>query len=64
MRGDHEYQRGGALAYLAAYDVHHAKAFGRCEPPTWKICRPDSTDTHFQSRPLGVQRADPHRLAP
>ncbi|WP_406130159.1 hypothetical protein OHQ89_51445 [Streptomyces canus] len=32
MRVNHEYGRGGALAYLAAYDVHRAKAFGRCEP--------------------------------
>ena len=29
-----EYQRGGALAYLAAWDVHRAKVFGRCEPTT------------------------------
>ncbi|MFI6007185.1 transposase [Streptomyces sp. NPDC051366] len=34
MRVNHEYGRGGALAYLAAYDVHHAKVFGRCEPKT------------------------------
>ena len=34
MRVNHEYGRCGALAYLAAYDVHHAKAFGRCEPKT------------------------------
>lgn len=24
MRVNHEYHRGGALAYLAAYDVHRA----------------------------------------
>ena len=30
MRVNHEYQRGGALAYLAAYDVHHARVFGHC----------------------------------
>ncbi|WP_234017939.1 MULTISPECIES: IS630 family transposase [unclassified Streptomyces] len=34
MRVNHEYGRGGALAYLVAYDVHHAKGFGRCEPKT------------------------------
>ena len=34
MRVEHEYDRGGALAYLAAYDVHRAKVFGRCEPAT------------------------------
>ena len=34
MRVEHEYDRGGALAYLAAWDVHHARLFGRCEPST------------------------------
>lgn len=34
MRVEHEYGRGGALAYLAAWDVHHARLFGRCEPST------------------------------
>jgi hypothetical protein len=32
MRVEHEYQRCGAWAYLAALDVHHARVFGRCEP--------------------------------
>ena len=34
MRVSHDYHRGGALAYLAAYDVHQAAVFGRCEPTT------------------------------
>ena len=34
MRVEHEYDRGGALAYLAGWDVHRAKIFGRCEPTT------------------------------
>jgi transposase len=34
MKVEHEYQRGGALAYLAAWDVHQARLFGRCEPST------------------------------
>jgi transposase len=34
MRVNHEYSRGGAVAYLCAYDVHRAKVFGRCEPTT------------------------------
>jgi DDE superfamily endonuclease len=34
MRVEHEYDRGGALAYLAAWDVHRAKIIGRCEPTT------------------------------
>jgi hypothetical protein len=33
-RVEHEYHRGGALQYLAAWDVHRAKIFGRCEPQT------------------------------
>lgn len=34
MRVNHTYKRGGALAYLAAYDVHAAKVFGRTEERT------------------------------
>jgi hypothetical protein len=34
MRVEFEYQRGGALAYLAAWDVRRAKVFGRCESTT------------------------------
>jgi hypothetical protein len=33
-RIEFEYTRGGALQYLAAWDVHRAKVFGRCEPAT------------------------------
>jgi len=33
-RLEHEYARGGSLAYLAAWDVHRAQVFGRCEPTT------------------------------
>ncbi|OIN97508.1 hypothetical protein AUJ66_03205 [Candidatus Desantisbacteria bacterium CG1_02_38_46] len=31
MKVEHEYTRGGAWTYLAAWDVHRAKIFGRCE---------------------------------
>src|SRR6266567_785878 len=34
MRVSHDYHRRGALAYLAAYDVHRAKVFGRCQDST------------------------------
>lgn len=34
LRVEHEYSRGGALAYLAAWDVHRARLFGRCEAAT------------------------------
>jgi hypothetical protein len=32
MKVEHEYERLGAWAYLAAMDVHAPKLFGRCEP--------------------------------
>jgi hypothetical protein len=32
LRVEHEYNRGGALTYLAAYDVHRAVLHGRCAP--------------------------------
>ncbi|MGW5481534.1 IS630 family transposase [Streptomyces sp. NPDC004008] len=34
MRVNHTYGRGGALAYLAAYDIHRAEVLGRCEQTT------------------------------
>ncbi|MFI9841542.1 hypothetical protein ACIHFD_31215 [Nonomuraea sp. NPDC051941] len=34
MRVNHTYGRGGAPAYLAAYDVHRARVFGLTEPRT------------------------------
>ena len=34
MRCEFEYRRGGTLAYLAAWDVHHARLFDRVEPKT------------------------------
>ena len=33
-RYEFEYERGGTLAYLAAWDVHHANLFDRVEPKT------------------------------
>lgn len=33
-RVEFEYQRGGALAYMAAWDVRRAKVFGQCESTT------------------------------
>src|SRR5919202_2015802 len=35
-RVEHEYERQGATQYLAAWDVHRAVLFGRCEPKTGK----------------------------
>ena len=36
MRVEHEYERGGALAYLAAWDVRRGGVSGRCEATTGK----------------------------
>jgi transposase len=36
MRVEHEYERAGVVQYLAAWDVHRAVVFGRCEPKTGK----------------------------
>jgi len=32
MKVEHEYERRGALAYVAALDVHRSKLFGHCDP--------------------------------
>jgi DDE superfamily endonuclease len=34
QRVEHDYDRGGALCYLAAWDVHRGRLSGRCEPQT------------------------------
>ena len=34
MRVEHDYDRGGAMAYLAAWDVHRGRVTGRCEDTT------------------------------
>ena len=34
IRVNHDYHRRGAVAYLAAYDVHRGTVFGRCENTT------------------------------
>ena len=34
MRIEHDYDRRGALAYLAAWDVHRGQVIGRCEDTT------------------------------
>jgi len=56
MRVEHEYQRRGAWAYLAAWDVRRAKVFGRCETTTG--LRP------FGRLVAQVMRQEPYRSAP
>ncbi|MGQ0647958.1 MAG: IS630 family transposase [Gemmatimonadaceae bacterium] len=50
MHVEHEYARAGALVYLAAWDVHRAKLFGRCEP-TSGIAAFDALVAQVMARP-------------
>lgn len=54
-RVEFEYRRGGTLAYLAAYDVHQAAVFGRCEPTTGIV--------PFTALVDQVMSAEPYRTA-
>ena len=54
-RVEFEYERGGALQYLAAWDVHRAKLFGRCEPR--------SGAEPFGRLVAGVMSEEPYRSA-
>lgn len=51
-----EYQRGGALAYLAAWDVHRAKVFGRCEQTTGIDAHHRLVDQVMQQEPYRSAR--------
>jgi len=55
LRVETEYERGGALAYLAAWDVHRAKLFGRCETKTGTA--------PFSSLVTQVMEQEPYRSA-
>ena len=48
---EHEYQRQGAIQYLAALDVHHVKLFGRCEMKTGKAPFARLVDDVMQQEP-------------
>ena len=48
---EHEYQRQGAIQYLAALDGHHVKLFGRCEPKTGKAPFGRLVDDVMQQEP-------------
>jgi DDE superfamily endonuclease len=53
---EHEYARGGALAYLAAWDVRRGGIQGRCEPSTGKAPFGRLVDQ--------VMQQEPYRSAP
>ena len=55
MYVEHEYVRGGAWAYLAAWDVQRAKLFGRCEAKTGIA--------PFERLVAQVMRQEPYRSA-
>jgi transposase len=54
-RVEHEYERQGAVQYLAAWDVHRAVVFGRCEPKIGKAAFGRLVDQ--------VMRQEPYRSA-
>jgi hypothetical protein len=56
MRVEFEYERGGAVAYLAAWDVRRAKIFGRCETTTGIV--------PFGALVEQVMAQEPYRSAP
>ena len=55
MRVEHEYERRGALCYLAAWDVRHAKLFGHCAPTSGIVA--------FNQLVSQVMDQDPYRSA-
>jgi hypothetical protein len=55
-RFEHEYARGGALQYLAAWDVHRAEVFGRCEPRTGKAAFGRLVDQVMEQEPYRSAR--------
>jgi hypothetical protein len=56
MRVEHEYERKGAWAYLAAWDVRRAKVYGRCEQKTGIV--------PFNRLVEQVMAEEPYRSAP
>jgi hypothetical protein len=56
MRVNHEYERGGALAYLAAYDVHRAHVIGLCSDTTGTGPFTDLVDEVMTQEPYASAR--------
>lgn len=55
VRVEHEYERRGALTYIAAWDVHRAKVFG--------VCAPRSGIVHFDRLVSDVMSRPPYNRA-
>jgi len=56
MKVEHEYERRGALAYLAALDVHQAKLFGQCQPQSGIIAFDRLVDRVMSQPPYSQAR--------
>ena len=59
MDVEHEYDRRGAVAYIATHDVHRAQVFGRCEDttgncPLRRLCRAGDDNRILRERREGV----------
>jgi hypothetical protein len=59
QRVEHDYDRGGALCYLAAWDVHRGHLIGRCETqtgivPFGRLVEQAMTAEPLQPRAAGV----------
>ncbi len=55
-RVEHEYERKGALAYLATWDVRRAKLFGLCRPTTGIASFHDMVDLVMNQEPYKSAR--------
>jgi transposase len=55
-RVEHEYERQGAVQYLAAWDVHRAVVFGRCELKTGKAAFGRLVDQVMEQEPYRSAR--------
>lgn len=56
MRVEHEYRRRGTVAYMAAWDVHHARLFGRVEPTTGIVPFTRLVDHVMETEPYASAR--------
>ncbi|MBV9324957.1 MAG: IS630 family transposase [Chloroflexi bacterium] len=56
IRIEHEYERAGVTQYLAAWDVHRAVVFGRCEPKTGKAAFARLVDDVMSQEPYRSAR--------
>jgi len=56
MKVEHEYERRGSIAYIAAWDVHRARVFGRCEDNTGIVAFDQLVDQVMSQSPYRQAR--------